>query len=263
MKDEILRVDFLNVGQGDSVLITAPNLNQILVDTSKDQIVTRSLSEVLPYYDKELDAVLLTHADLDHIGGTPALVGKYDVKNVIYQFERDESALTEHIFDISDEHEINQIELSAGSTIILDDLRGVRLEVLWPFEDNLIDDKNEMSIVLRVEYGNTSFLLTGDIGKEVEQDLIEIYSPNKIETDVLKLGHHGSKTSTDPDFLATVSPDYVVVSAGEGNKFGHPHQEVLDTLEAFYETPQSEYLLQTKDGHVSFLSDGIEVWPAL
>jgi competence protein ComEC len=248
-----MTVTFLDVGQGDSILIETPNLNKILIDTSPNESVIRQLSKQLSYYDKKIDSILITHADLDHVGGTPDILRKYLVGDFLYAFDMNTSALTREIHKMNTSKSKNEITLKAGDRIILDGKNNIYLDMLWPHPEYKNDDKNENSIVTRLVYDEVSFMLTGDAGKEVENYLLNIYEDSQIKSDVLKLGHHGSKTSTAESFVKTVSPQYAIVSAGEDNKFGHPHSEVLNTVRNM---PTDIPIRETKNGPVIFQTDG-------
>jgi competence protein ComEC len=251
-----MQIVFMEVGQGDAILITTPNLNQILIDTSPTNTVLRTISQQLNYFDKKVDLVLSTHADLDHVGGLPDVLNKYKVDNHAYNFDVDESSLTKEIDLISDKEKVNKIFLQAGDRIIIDSKNNIYIDILWPTDKIQIDDKNENSIITKIVFNEITFILTGDAGVEVENFLVKEFG-KELSSDVLKLGHHGSKTSTAETFLEKVLPQYAVVSAGEDNKFGHPHQEVIDRVLQFV---SAENILETKNDPVIFQTDGRDLW---
>jgi len=213
--------------------------------------------------------VISTHADLDHIGGLPSVIDKYKITSHAYDFSTDESSLTREIDRMSDEKRINKINLQAGDRIILDSQHDIYIDILWPTPEIKLKDKNDNSIVTRIVFNEVSFLLTGDASIEVEEFLIKGFANNitnedesndisnsKIKSTVLKLGHHGSKTSTDSEFLEEVEPEFAVVSAGLDNKFGHPHQEVIETIKKY--SPEVNILDNLYDS-VRFETDGIKI----
>lgn len=152
VKNQIMKVEFLDVGQGDSVLITTPNQSRILIDSSASEIVLRKLSETLPYLDKKIDLFIATHADLDHIGGTPFIINKYKVSDFAFNYDFGMSGLTREIDNRLKNKKLNKIVLQSGDKIILDSENQIYLEVLWPHPNFVNDDKNENSIIERYPF---------------------------------------------------------------------------------------------------------------
>jgi len=245
-------VVFLDVGQGDAMLITSPLGRQVLIDGGASSQVLSGLRSQMSLFDKDIDMVIATHADQDHVGGLVDVIRNYDVQTVGYNGLDAGGVAFREFARTVDEFQVPVQTLRAGSRIRID--RELYLEVLFPYEGYIHDDANEHSLVMRLVYGDTSLLLTGDVGVEVEQALVDIYG-NHLQSDVLKLGHHGSKTSSSSVFLDIVDPEYAVVSASCDNRFGHPHGEVTDRVRArdieIYET--------CREGDVVFESDGV-VW---
>jgi competence protein ComEC len=199
----------------------------------------------------------VTHADLDHIGGVPFITDKYKVDDLIFNFDINLSGITREINNKLGEYEITPVTVSAGDRIYLDRTNNIYLDILWSHPEFKNENKNENSIISHLNYKDVSFMLTGDAGKEVENFLINIFDNKKIKSNVLKLGHHGSKTSTAELFVKSVAPQYAVVSAGEDNKFGHPHNEVMSTVG---NTKTNIKILETKNGPVIFQTDGRNLW---
>lgn len=247
-----LTVAFLDIGQGDSIYIEAPNGNQLLIDGGSGRQVLRALGKVMPFYDRSIDAVLSTHPDQDHVGGLPLVIDRMDVGMVITT-ENTSSTGAYGAFEeaIRIKHP-GRILARAGERIILD--RGVVLEVLFPEQNARGWETNTGSIVARLTYGNESFLFTGDSPQSIEKYLTGKLG-GKLHTTVLKLGHHGSRTSSSEIFLSAVSPEYAIISAGKDNKYGHPHQEVLDLLGKL-----KILSLSTIDrGTIVFKTDGVDL----
>ncbi len=247
-----LTVAFLDVGQGDALYIEAPHGQQLLIDGGAGAAVLEALGGVMPAGDRSLDVVMATHPDADHIGGLPEVFARYDIgmflEPGIHDTGGDSTAL-EHAVA---EEGLTPILAREGMVLALDE--GVSLEILFPDRDVSDVDPNVGSIVARLTYGDTSFLLTGDSPTEIEAYLVSRYR-ERLTSDVLKLGHHGSRTSTSESFLGFVNPSRAVVSAGCDNSYGHPHQEVLDRLARF-----SVATLSTcKEGTVVLASDGSTV----
>ncbi|MFT5359741.1 MAG: competence protein ComEC [Candidatus Paceibacteria bacterium] len=227
---EYMAVSFLDVGQGDAIFIEAPNGVQMLIDSGPDNSVLQELSKVMPFWDRSIDVVVATHPDKDHIGGFPELFKRFKVGYVLDTEVISDTGIYREYLSQREKIDAKKLSSEAGQVIVLDKKSGVYVEVLFPGENiENIKDKNDTSIVLRVVYGESEVLLTGDASKKVEKFLVSKYG-SRLESDILKLGHHGSKTSTSESFLETVSPKMAVVSAGEGNRYGHPHDDVVDKV---------------------------------
>lgn len=250
-RKDILTVAFLDIGQGDAIFIEAPNGRQILIDGGVNRKILSALSEVLPFYDRSVDIVVATHPDQDHIGGLSEVLKKFNVDFFIGSGVSSKSgaysALEESI-----QNKTNRMIAKRGDSIALG--AGVYLEVLFPDRDASKMESNSASVVMRLVYGDTSFLLTGDSPKKIEKYLVAIDGRN-LQSDVLKLGHHGSRTSTLGMFLSAVDPEYAIVSAGKDNRYGHPHKEVVELLAEF----EIKTLETYSSGTIIFESDGEEV----
>ncbi|MBQ7828879.1 MAG: MBL fold metallo-hydrolase [Clostridia bacterium] len=239
---------FIDVGQGDAILITTAEGN-ILIDTSE-----KSEREALVNYLAEqnitsLKYLILTHTDADHIGSADYVVENYDVDTVMMT---DYTATTKTY-----ERLLTAIE-NKGTNVIIPELRYVftlgslQMTVIAPTEK--FDDPNEMSLVIKAVHGETSLMFTGDAEVESEEGILENWSAAELKVDILKVGHHGSDSSTTQAFLDALDPDAAVISCGEGNSYGHPHAEVVDRL-----TAKGVTIYRTdKDGTVVIISDGKE-----
>ena len=227
---EGLLVGFLNVGQGDAIFIQAPNGNQVLVDAGPNKAVLRELAKLMPFYDRSIDVVVATHPDVDHIGGLPKVLESFHIDLVIEPGVGSDHPAYIEFEKMIQEKDINKVLARRGMRVALD--QDAYLLVLFPDRDVAGLNSNDASIVAKLVYGNTSFLFTGDSPKKIEDYLISL-SPESIDADVLKIGHHGSRNSTSESFVGYASPDYAVISVGKDNHYGHPHKEVLDILENF------------------------------
>jgi competence protein ComEC len=215
-----LRVDFLDIGQGDAALITTPGGYRVLVDSGPSGIgLARQLSEVLPHWDRRIDRVVLTHAQEDHVAGFPALFRRFDV-HTSDSSGRAGSSQAGRLFGAEAP---GPAVLHAGDGFSVD---GVRFEVLWPPAGYAPANVNDASVVLRVTFGNAILLLTGDIEAPAQRALMDA---EDVRATVLKVPHHGSKTSA-PAFLAAVGADVAVISVGAANRFGHPADQTLAAL---------------------------------
>ncbi|MFA5838821.1 MAG: ComEC/Rec2 family competence protein [Candidatus Paceibacterota bacterium] len=244
-----LKVVFFDVGQGDSIFIETPNGNQILIDGGPDKKVLRELSKIMPFHDRSIDIVMISHPDKDHIGGLPSVFENYDVSAFV---EPGVGADTD-IYNILKnlvKDENSKIILARNNMVFnLDE--NIFLKILFPDRDVSGMDTNDASIVAQLVYGNNEFLFTGDSPQKIEEYLVLI-NGEKLSSDVLKVGHHGSKTSSSKSFIGFVSPEYAVISVGADNKYGHPNKEVIDLLNEF----GSKILKTSESGTIVFETDG-------
>ncbi|MDB5238345.1 MAG: Metallo-beta-lactamase family protein [Candidatus Kaiserbacteria bacterium] len=245
----LLTVTFLNIGQGDSIFIDAPSGRQVLIDGGPDSSVLRQLSAVMPWYDRSIDVMIPTHPDADHISGLIDVLAHYQI-GLILQSSVLGSTATWHTLEKDISQEGAQIVTGQRGEII--DLgKGAYLEVLSPDRPLPNAETNTACVVTRLVYGNTSFMLSCDAPKEIENYLVRL-DGKALRSDVLKAGHHGSKNSSSPLFVGYVDPTYAVYSRGCDNKYGHPNQETIDTLAKF----NIPTLDTCKDGAITFVSDG-------
>lgn len=222
-----LIVAFLDIGQGDSVFIQAPNGNQVLVDGGPNKSVLRELGKVMPFYDRSIDVVIATHPDKDHVGGLPSVLQKFKVGVLIEDGVFSNTSVYKALTKIYKKEDVRKIIARRGQRIILD--KGIYIDILFPDRNTTGWETNTASIVARLVYGDTSFLLTGDSPQKIEKYLVSL-DGNRLSSNVLKLGHHGSRTSSSKIFLSTVKPQLAIISAGLNNRYGHPHKEVMDLL---------------------------------
>ena len=190
--DQRLTVAFLNVGQGDAILISTPDDQQILIDGGPDSAVLSGLSRVMPFYDRSIDVVVATHPDMDHIGGLIDVLERYNVEFVIDPGAKSDTAVYGGLEKTIAKKGIKKILARRGMKVVLQN--GAYLLILFPDRDVADMDSNDASIVAKLVYGDTSFLLTGDSPKKIEHYLASI-DPNSLNVDVLKAGHHTSSTS--------------------------------------------------------------------
>lgn len=225
-----LKVYFLDVGQGDSIFIETENKIQILVDGGPDNKVIQKLSEVMPFWDRTIDFIVLTHPDHDHIAGLLEVLKRYQVRGIVESGVQCEKAECKVWDDLKEKEKAVVILAKLGDSIFLNE--NTRILILSPFESvagKKVSKVNNASIVAKLVYGNQSILLTGDIEKQTEGKLV--LGRVDIDSDYLKLPHHGSKTSSTDDFLEKTSPVLAFISLGLKNPYGHPHQEVISRLE--------------------------------
>lgn len=239
LRPAVLTVAFLDVGQGDAIWIQAPNGKELLVDTGPGQAVVTELAKLKNFFDRTIDMVLLTHTDSDHIGGVPEVFKRYHVPLVVTSEVSSPTLIHKTSQEFIQQEKSNRLIARMGERIILDSRSGVVVDILFPDYSTENWETNEASIIIKVTYGDISFLLTGDAPTEVEDYLVNSYG-DQLRSTVLKLGHHGSKTSTSARFLETVQPEIAIVSAGLGNRYGHPSPEVVERI-----TETDKVLLET------------------
>ncbi|MFA5997255.1 MAG: ComEC/Rec2 family competence protein [Candidatus Paceibacterota bacterium] len=249
----LLTVAFLDVGQGDAIYIEAPNGNQMLIDGGPSSgSLLRALGQMMPYWDRSIDVVLATHPDQDHVGGLPSVIQSMNVQNVVTTENTTNTGAYSSFEKAINEKGAQHIIARTSERIILDD--GVVFEILFPETNTTGWETNTSSIVARLSYSNESFLLTGDSPQSIEEYLIK-KDGGSLHSNVLKLGHHGSKTSSSKVFLSAVNPEYAVISAGKANRYGHPSKEVVDLL-TLLNIPS----VSTIDhGTIIFKTDGLQL----
>ncbi len=227
LPDDTLRVWFFDIGQGDAIFIETPTGEQILIDSGRDRRVLAKLGSVMPPWDRTLDAVVLTHPDADHVGGFPDVLARYDVA-AIYEtgITSRTDAAEAWVAAVRDEAADRRL-IKAGSRLVYGD---VSLETVWPLSalpGSVPKEPNRFSLVFLLHYGGTTVALTADATSDEERRFASALG----DVDVLKVGHHGSRTSSDAEFLSRIRPEVAVVSVGERNPYGHPAPEALSRLE--------------------------------
>lgn len=252
-----LRVSFLDIGQGDAILIETPSGKEILVDGGPTDAILERLAHELPFFDRDIDVIVATHPDADHVTGLIPALEHYDVKRVVTSPRVGGTG----IFEDLDKHINNEYLLDGkvGTVVhvaqtgdVIDFGDGVTAKILYPSANynTSIGDTNDASVSMVITYGDESFLLTGDLPTTHEGELIANGLPNNIT--VYKAGHHGSKYSSGEQLLSYIHPEYAVISAGKDNKYGHPNPETLERLQK-----SSKEILSTIDrGTITFVTDG-------
>ena len=225
--DGMLHLHMFDVGQGDALFLQTPSGKQIVVDGGPDEKLLSHLTRVMPALDRTIDLVILSHPNADHLTALPALLTKYEVGAVL---------LVGTVFDLPTYHKLLTIIDEKKIPIILPDPTvdidlgdGVILDIIWPYNEDFgqrPENENNASVVLRVLYKEHSILLTGDIEADAEMEILK--SGAQLTSTILKSPHHGSKSSSTEGLLRATNPSLALISAGKGNRFGHPHQEVID-----------------------------------
>jgi competence protein ComEC len=253
LPDDRLHVVFLDVGQGDAIFIRTPGGRQVLVDGGpSDAAVLAQLGRQMPFWDRSLDLIVLTHPDADHIIGLLPVLERYQVDGVVFRDLALENDVYAQWLRLLEAEGAVVYVGQAGLSLTLDE--GVVMTVLHP-GDLIVgsqSDVNNNSVVMQLIYGDVTVLLTGDIDAEVERRLVSDGAP--LRSTVLKIAHHGSCGSTSPLFLGAVQPEAAILSVGVENWFGHPCAEVLDRLADLPVYRTDEH------GTVEVVSDGTRVW---
>jgi competence protein ComEC len=242
-----LTTHFLDVGQGDSILIQFSGKN-ILVDGGEVSMGPRVSAYLKDHGVSSLDLVVASHPHSDHIGGLIAVLKSFPVRQVLDSGQVHSSQTYEEYLTLIDQKNIPFKVAERGQKINLDPR--LKIEVLNPPKAQFKDDLNDNSVILRVTYGGVSFLLPGDAEKEAENSMIS--SNHNLDSDILKVAHHGSSSSSTSAFLQAVSPDVAVIEVGKGNDYGHPSSTTLKTLKnvgsAVYRTDLNGNIVVTTDG---------------
>ncbi len=257
-----MEVVFFDVGQGDATLIKTPEGHKILVDGGPGFIIKERIAKEIPFWERRIDLIILSHAHSDHLEGLIEVIDSYDVNWVIWNGVSEDDLLNQKWID-----SISQIEttIAQGGQRIKG--KSFYIDILYPL--NRIEeasDLNETSIIARLVSNQGKFLFTGDTYAMNEKELVEMVDsctqelkPSNVcrvmnlKSDVLKVAHHGSKTSTSREFLEAVSPTIAVISSGKGNSYGHPHKETLEILSDY----GIEILRTDTEGNIKIVSDGL------
>jgi competence protein ComEC len=250
-QQKFLEVNFFDVGQGDAIFIETPQLQQVLIDGGPSSKILEKLGKEMPFWDRSIDLIILSHPEADHLSGLIDVLKKYKVDNILWTgVIRDTPEYKEWQKLIKEENAKIYIA-EKGEKILMSN--NISMDILFPFENlegKEIKDSNDTSIVSRLAIGYSSFLFTGDMTQLSEKEIID--NNIDVDSDVLKIAHHGSKTSSSEDFLKEVSPEIAVISVGKDNSYGHPTQEVLENLNKY-----GIRILRTDEaGDIKIISDG-------
>ena len=218
-----LHVHFFDVGQGDAIYIRTPANQDILVDGGPDSSVLAKLGQAMPFYDRKIELMILTHPHADHVDGLVDVLQRYEVEQVLYTGVEYKSATYDEWQKLITAKNISAKIAVAGQVI---QLGSAQLNILFPtqnFTGKTIKELNNSSVVGHLTYDASSVLLTGDAEKEVEKSLLEKLPSGQLKSNIFKAGHHGSDTSNTKSFIQAVDPEIAVISVGEKNKYKHQH----------------------------------------
>jgi len=230
-RPKFLEVSFFDVGQGDSIFVETPQGHQILIDGGPGSAVLEKLGKEMPFWDRTIDLVVLTHPDFDHVSGLVEVLNNYKVENILWTGVASDKPEEQEWKAVLEKEKARVVIAQAGEKIIAD---GAVFEVLYPFESlegKAPENLNNSSVVMRLDFGEQSFLFTGDIYKSVENEILQ--AGENVGSDFLKIAHHGSKNSSASEFIGQVSPEVAIIQVGKDNTYGHPAPETLETLEKY------------------------------
>ena len=251
-----LMVDFLNVGQGDSAFVETPQGHQIMIDGGPNSVVLAKLAFLMPFWDKDLDLIILTHPEKDHMQGLLEVLKNYRADYILWSgIKKDGQDYEKWLAVLEHQKKLGAKIIVAESSEIIT-AGDLKIDVLYPFlslENKEVKSANETSVVAKIIYGKNYFLFTGDIDMAIERKIVK--SGQNVNADVLKIAHHGSKYSTSPEFLQSVSPFLAVISVGK-NSYGHPTSEVLNKLENFGIKVKRTDIA----GDIKLMSDGNKIY---
>lgn len=242
--DNNLAVHFLDIGQGDAILIRTPDGQNVLIDGGPDNKLIYEVAEHLPWWERTIDYLVISHYHADHYLGFVELLNKYQVKNILITSHQPDDLLYKIWQEKLSEYDIKPQVVSRGEKFVINN------DLYWQIlaADSFHEDYNDNSIVIKLTHGQTDFLFTGDLPIEGEKILLQEFDLN---SEILKIAHHGSKYSSSLEFLQAVQPEICVIQYGDNNKFGHPHQETLERLENINCQIERE---------ISILSNGQTYW---
>ncbi len=241
-----LMVAFLDVGQGDAIFIQAENGNQVLLDGGPNKTVLSQLAEIMPFYDRSIDLLILSHPHADHLAGLIEVLKRYDVGGIIESGNENNTPEYREWENLIETKKIPRVLGKRGTRINIDE--NLFLNILLPARIATQSvaggpvappaggvknsDAHSAMLVSKLNYAKTSYLLAGDMAKPLENYLVSLEG-SRLKADVLKVGHHGSNKSTSESLLGFASPQYAVISVGKNNSYGHPHKETLEILNRF------------------------------
>jgi competence protein ComEC len=245
-----LKVHFIDVGQSDAILIQGPKGENIVIDGGNNNDSEVVINYIKKQGIKDLRAVIGTHPHEDHIGGLDAVIKSFNVEKVYLPKAVHTTATFRDVLKAVSDKGIKVATAVKGVSL---PLSGMTAEFIGPVSSEY-DNLNNHSAVLKLTYGETSFLFQGDAEEESERDILKGNVSDKLKADVLKVGHHGSASSTSTEYLAKVNPNYAVIMVGKGNDYGHPHKETMKLLQskgiAIYRTDEEGTIVAESDGKI-------------
>lgn len=257
-RSPFLRVIFFDVGQGDAIFIETPQKHQILIDGGPTPAILEKLGQEMPFWDRSIDLIILTHPERDHLAGLIEILKRYRVESILWTgVLRNSSEFREWKNLIEEENNqgatVKIVQAGQKINCSSPSIKHCSIGILYPLENlegKEVKDSNNTSIIAKLVFERVSFLFTGDIYKSIEKELLD--EGIDLNSDVLKIPHHGSKTSSSNEFIREISPKIAVISSGRNNPYGHPNQETLETLNKY----DIRILRTDEDGDIKIISDG-------
>jgi len=250
--DGKLHLNFCDVGQGDAIFLRTPKGKDILIDGGPDAKVLNCLSEKMPFYDRTIELMILSHPQADHLVGLIEVLKKFKVEKVLTTKAANNTSEFKAFQEALKNEKAQIFEAKKGK--VIDFEKGLKGEILWPQDLVFYQDVNETSQVLRIKYGDFCAFLTGDATKNT---WLSLSAAGDLEQCLLlKVPHHGSKNNLDDLLLDNIRPKIAIISVGKNNHFGHPHKEVLSSLEKY----QVKILRTDEKGTIEIVSDGKKWW---
>jgi len=253
----LLKISVFDIGQGDAILIQTPNNQQILIDGGPNQTIINNLGGELPFWDRNIDMLVSTHPHADHISGLIEVLDRYNVDQIMTLDTDYDSAEYQVWKDYLEQFSGEIVYANAGQQIKVDDFK---LNVIFPDQEYLQikqDNINNLSIILKIEYGEFSMLFTGDAECKEQMQFLD----QDIDIDVLKVPHQGAKDGGCKEFLQATTPEKAIISVGRNNQFGHPHKEHLDLLSDLIPDKEGQEIFRTdKNGDIHIYSDRNTYW---
>lgn len=248
--DALLQIYVLDVGQGDCILLRT-DAGDILVDTGTEASQELLCLRLEQLGVEELELLILTHPDEDHIGGADGILRGFAVKEVWTNGAESEETCFTAFREAAEEKNVTLTTVRAGTACTFGE---ISFFVMAPWEGD-VEGGNEGSIVFKLTCGEISAIFTGDAGLDTEEAMLTQYGAAQLDCDVYKVGHHGSNTSSSKDFLAAMSPEYALISSGRGNPYGHPHGDILESLK----NVGARILRTDLEGEILLETDGIKI----
>ena len=255
INSKYFQINYLDIGQGDSILIITPENQKILIDTGLIGNLNKKFKKYISFFDKEIDLFMLTHPDSDHIGDVLNILKNYQIKQIVLPKSIQQNAEFKILLNNIKSEKIPF--LFANSETDLKIGKNVFIDFLYPFKNTSTKEQNifnNSSLVFKVVYKENSFLFSGDA--EAKQEKMILQSIQNLKADIYQAGHHGSKTSSSEIFLQAIQPKITIISAEKDNSFGHPHKDVIKSLKN-----KGSIIYQTaEEGDITFYSDGNIYW---
>lgn len=247
-----LEIEYIDVAQGDSSLLISPNGKVMLIDAGKPKAYPEVKEALDDRHIKKVDTLIVTHPHEDHIGGIPKVMENYEIGR-LYMNGKAKSEAYKKVRTLAKKKHLEITPLLSGSQVDWD--KSVDIKVFSPYKEGVLEGLNNESPIMKVSYNKHGFLFTGDAEREAE-DTALAYDSKGLKSEVVKVGHHGSHTSSIPDFVLATKPKLAIISVGAGNSYGHPHKNIVKR----WQTIGAEVYSTEKSGNIIIKTKGKELW---